>query len=83
MGYAAGQLPEAFNLQPLDADGVSLIPGIGQCDLGDRTIVAPCSWQVRHEAGRVEESASASVAGTTGLKATATELGQAMTGLRI
>ena len=39
--------------------------------------------QVRHEASRVEESASASVAGTTGLKATATELGQAMTGLRI
>lgn len=39
--------------------------------------------QVRNEAGRVEESASASVAGTSGLKATATELSQAMTGLRI
>lgn len=44
-------LPEAFNLQPLDADGASLIPGIGQCDLGERTIVAPCAWQVRRTAG--------------------------------
>ena len=39
--------------------------------------------QVRHEASRVEESASASVAGTTGLKATATELAQALKGLKI
>ncbi len=39
--------------------------------------------QVRHEAGQVEESASASVAGTAGLKATATELAQALKGLKI
>ena len=39
--------------------------------------------KVRHEASRVEESASAAVAGTTGLKGTANELGQALTGLRI
>ena len=39
--------------------------------------------KVRHEASRVEESASAAVAGTTGLKGTASELGQALTGLRI
>ncbi len=39
--------------------------------------------QVRHEAGQVEESASASVAGTAGLKGTATELAQALKGLKI
>ncbi|HDX9007665.1 methyl-accepting chemotaxis protein [Aeromonas dhakensis] len=39
--------------------------------------------QVRHEAGQVEASASASVAGTAGLKATATELTQALKGLKI
>ncbi|MGL6556661.1 methyl-accepting chemotaxis protein [Aeromonas dhakensis] len=39
--------------------------------------------QVRHEAGQVEASASASVAGTAGLKATATELAQALKGLKI
>ena len=39
--------------------------------------------RVRQEACQVEESASAAVAGTTGPKATATELNQAMTGLRI
>jgi methyl-accepting chemotaxis protein len=38
---------------------------------------------VRHEAGQVEESASASVAGTAGLKGTATELAQALKGLKI
>ncbi|QFI54653.1 methyl-accepting chemotaxis protein [Aeromonas simiae] len=38
---------------------------------------------VRGEAGAVEESASASVAGTQGIKATANELGQALQGLRI
>ncbi|MEH8198320.1 methyl-accepting chemotaxis protein [Aeromonas allosaccharophila] len=39
--------------------------------------------QVRHEAAQVEESASASVAGTQGLKATATELTQALKGIKI
>ncbi|MGL5814705.1 methyl-accepting chemotaxis protein [Aeromonas sp.] len=39
--------------------------------------------RVRQEANRVEEAASASVAGTAGIKTTATELTQAMTGLRI
>ncbi|MFM5528202.1 methyl-accepting chemotaxis protein [Aeromonas veronii] len=39
--------------------------------------------QVRHEAAQVEESASASVAGTQGLKATASELAQALKGIRI
>ena len=39
--------------------------------------------KVRHGPSRVEESASAAVAGTTGLKGTANELGQALTGLRI
>ncbi|WP_043760540.1 methyl-accepting chemotaxis protein [Aeromonas taiwanensis] len=39
--------------------------------------------KVRQEACRVEESASAAVAGTMGLKGTASELGQALTGLRI
>ncbi|MGY3880565.1 methyl-accepting chemotaxis protein [Aeromonas veronii] len=39
--------------------------------------------QVRHEAAQVEESASASVAGTQGLKATASELTQALKGIRI
>jgi methyl-accepting chemotaxis protein len=38
--------------------------------------------QVRHEAGQVEESASASVAGTAGLKGTATELAQALKGIK-
>ncbi|MGY3923875.1 methyl-accepting chemotaxis protein [Aeromonas jandaei] len=39
--------------------------------------------QVRHEAAQVEESASASVAGTQGLKATASELARALKGIRI
>ncbi|QWL65983.1 methyl-accepting chemotaxis protein [Aeromonas jandaei] len=39
--------------------------------------------QVRHEAAQVEESASASVAGTQGLKATASELTRALKGIRI
>ncbi|WP_429088836.1 methyl-accepting chemotaxis protein [Aeromonas allosaccharophila] len=39
--------------------------------------------QVRHEAAQVEESASASVAGTQGLKATATELTQALKGITL
>ncbi|SIQ76001.1 methyl-accepting chemotaxis sensory transducer [Aeromonas sp. RU39B] len=39
--------------------------------------------QVRRESVEVEESASAAVAGTQGLKATATELAQALQGLRI
>ncbi|WP_421225566.1 methyl-accepting chemotaxis protein [Aeromonas enteropelogenes] len=39
--------------------------------------------QVRHEAAQVEESASASVAGTQGLKATASELTQALKGIKI
>lgn len=39
--------------------------------------------QVRHEAAQVEESASASVAGTQGLKATASELTWALKGIRI
>ena len=39
--------------------------------------------QVRHEAAQVEESASASVAGTQGLKATASELTLALKGIRI
>ncbi|PTT45188.1 methyl-accepting chemotaxis protein [Aeromonas sp. HMWF014] len=38
--------------------------------------------QVRHEAGQVEESANASVAGTAGLKGTATELAQALKGIK-
>ncbi|MEH8158123.1 methyl-accepting chemotaxis protein [Aeromonas veronii] len=39
--------------------------------------------QVRHEAAQVEESASASVAGTQGLKATASELTQALKGIKL
>ncbi|MGY3860715.1 methyl-accepting chemotaxis protein [Aeromonas lacus] len=39
--------------------------------------------QVRHEAAQVEASASASVAGTQGLKATASELTRALKGIRI
>ncbi|WP_323968388.1 methyl-accepting chemotaxis protein [Aeromonas veronii] len=39
--------------------------------------------QVRHEAAQVEESASASVAGTQGLKATASELAQALKGIKL
>ncbi|MFM5525252.1 methyl-accepting chemotaxis protein [Aeromonas veronii] len=39
--------------------------------------------QVRHEAAQVEESASASVAGTQGLKATASELAQALKGITL
>ncbi|MCS3833167.1 methyl-accepting chemotaxis protein [Aeromonas veronii] len=39
--------------------------------------------QVRHEAAQVEESASASVAGTLGLKATASELTQALKGITL
>ncbi|MFM5447237.1 methyl-accepting chemotaxis protein [Aeromonas veronii] len=39
--------------------------------------------QVRHEAAQVEESASASVAGTQGLKATASELTQALKGITL
>ena len=39
--------------------------------------------QVRSEAGQVEESASAAVAGTQGLKGTASELAQALRGLKI
>jgi len=39
--------------------------------------------QVRHEAAQVESSASASVAGTQGLKATASELSSALKGIRI
>ena len=39
--------------------------------------------QVRHEAAQVEESASASVAGTLGLKATASELTQALKGIKL
>ncbi|TNI56373.1 methyl-accepting chemotaxis protein [Aeromonas veronii] len=39
--------------------------------------------QVRHEAAQVEESASASVAGTQGLKVTASELTRALKGIRI
>uniref|UniRef100_UPI003BA18704 methyl-accepting chemotaxis protein n=1 Tax=Aeromonas jandaei TaxID=650 RepID=UPI003BA18704 len=39
--------------------------------------------QVRHEAAQVEESASASVAGTQGLKATASELAGVLKGIRI
>jgi methyl-accepting chemotaxis protein len=39
--------------------------------------------QVRHGAAQVEESASASVAGTQGLKATATELALALKGIKI
>ncbi|CAJ1839185.1 hypothetical protein PEKONANI_02448 [Aeromonas jandaei] len=39
--------------------------------------------QVRHEAAQVEESACASVAGTQGLKATASELTRALKGIRI
>ncbi|HHQ4602213.1 TPA: methyl-accepting chemotaxis protein [Aeromonas veronii] len=38
---------------------------------------------VRHEAAQVEESASASVAGTQGLKATASELTQALKGIKL
>ncbi|WP_421289910.1 methyl-accepting chemotaxis protein [Aeromonas veronii] len=39
--------------------------------------------QVRHEAAQVEESASASVAGTQGLKATASELTRALKGITL
>ncbi|EOD53520.1 methyl-accepting chemotaxis protein [Aeromonas molluscorum] len=39
--------------------------------------------RIRHEASQVEESASASVAGTAGIKMTATELTQALRGLKI
>ncbi|MFM5404272.1 methyl-accepting chemotaxis protein [Aeromonas veronii] len=39
--------------------------------------------QVRHEAAQVEESASASVSGTQGLKATASELAQALKGIKL
>ncbi|WP_421257734.1 methyl-accepting chemotaxis protein [Aeromonas sp. 600886] len=39
--------------------------------------------QVRHEAAQVEESACASVAGTQGLKATASELTQALKGITL
>ncbi|MFM5579083.1 methyl-accepting chemotaxis protein [Aeromonas veronii] len=39
--------------------------------------------QVRHEAAQVEESASASVAGTQGLKATASELTRALRGITL
>jgi len=45
-------IPDAFNLSPLPLPGDAgqrghvLIPGIGICDIKEKKIVEPCSWEV-------------------------------------
>lgn len=45
-------IPDAFNLSPLTLSGGAvqgrhaLIPGIGICDIAEKKIIEPCSWEI-------------------------------------